>query len=316
MLQSVPQQVASLPGASRGVGMHPRTRFAFLLAAPALLVVAAVYLYPAVLTLVFSVAEVDLATFAVDRYVGFQHYWMVLSEPTLRAVAGRTVYFGGLVSLLTLVLGFAIALLLSRPFVGRGLLRVVVLLPWAVPPVVSGVLWGQIYAAEYGFLNGFLRVLGGEGRTIWLGEPTQALHALIVAEAWRALPLSALFLLAGLQTLPDGIYEAAAIDGASVWRRFRDMTLPLMMPIVLPVLIFQFVSATKAFDVIYVLTRGGPGNGTTTLNYLVYQQAFERLEFGPAAATAYTLTILTLLVIGIFAFLRWRIGVRSGEVSR
>ena len=314
MLQTAPQ-VASLPATSRRVGMHPRTRFALLLATPALLVVAAVYLYPALLTLVFSVGEVDLATFAVDRFVGFQHYQMVLRDPTLQAVAGRSVYFGGLVALLTLVLGFAIALLLSRPFIGRGLLRVVVLLPWAVPPVVSGVLWGQIYAAEYGFLNGFLRTLGGGGRTIWLGEPTLALHALIVAEAWRALPLSALFLLAGLQTLPDGIYEAAAIDGAGVWRRFRDMTLPLMMPIALPVLIFQFVAASKAFDVIYVLTRGGPGNGTTTLNYLVYQQAFERLEFGPASATAYTLTILTLLIIGVFAFLRWRIGVRSGEVS-
>jgi multiple sugar transport system permease protein len=298
--------------APRRIGLHPRTRLALVLVAPALVVVAAVFLYPALLTLVFSVSEVDLATFGVDRFVGTAHYERLLSDPALRAVAVRTLYFGGFVALLTLVLGFAIALLLSRPFLGRGVLRVMVLLPWAVPPVVSGVLWGQIYAAEYGFLNGFIRALGGEGRTIWLGEPGQALHALIVAEAWRALPLSALFLLAGLQTLPDGIYEAAAIDGAGVWRRFRDLTLPLMAPIALPVLIFQFVSATKAFDVIYVLTRGGPGNSTTTLNYLVYQQAFERLEFGQASATAYFLTLLTLAVIAVFAFLRWRVGVRAG----
>jgi multiple sugar transport system permease protein len=296
----------------RQVGLHPRTRLALVLVAPALVVVAAVFLYPALLTLLFSVSQVDLATFGVDRFVGTAHYERLLNDPTLRAVAVRTLYFGGFVALLTLVLGFAIALLLSRPFFGRGALRVVVLLPWAVPPVVSGVLWGQIYAAEYGFLNGFIRALSGEGRTIWLGEPGQALHALIVAEAWRALPLSALFLLAGLQTLPDGIYEAAAIDGAGVWRRFRDLTLPLMAPIALPVLIFQFVSATKAFDVIYVLTRGGPGNSTTTLNYLVYQQAFERLEFGQASATAYFLTLLTLAVIAVFAFLRWRVGVRAG----
>jgi ABC-type sugar transport system permease subunit len=285
---------------------------ALVLVAPALLVVAAVFLYPAVLTLVFSVAEVDLATFGVDHFVGAAHYERLLRDPTLRAVAVRTLYFGGLVALLTLVLGFAIALLLSRPFAGRGLLRVVVLLPWAVPPVVSGVLWGQIYAAECPDQAVEKAVFGGEGRTIWLGEPGQALHALIVAEAWRALPLSALFLLAGLQTLPDGIYEAAAIDGAGVWRRFRDLTLPMMAPIALPVLIFQFVSATKAFDVIYVLTRGGPGNSTTTLNYLVYQQAFERLEFGQASATAYGLTLLTLAVIAVFAFLRWRVGVRAG----
>lgn len=309
-------QASPFPAASRRLWVHPQTRLALLLVAPALAVVAAVYVYPAILTLLFSLAEVDVATFAVDRYVWLEHYRAVLSDPTLRAIALRTVYFGGATAVLSLLLGFAIALLLSRRFVGRGALRVVVLLPWAVPPVVSGVLWGQIYAAEYGFLNGFLRALGGEGRTIWLGEATQALHALIVAEVWRALPLSALFLLAGLQTLPEATYEAAAIDGAGVWRRFRDITLPLMMPIALPVLIFQFVSATKAFDVIYVLTRGGPGNGTTTLNYLVYQQAFERLEFGPAAATAYSLTLLTLLVIGLFGFLRWRIAVRGGEVLR
>jgi ABC-type sugar transport system permease subunit len=294
------------------MNIHPQTRLAALLVAPALFVIAGVFLYPALLTLVFSVAEVDLATFGVDRFVGAAHYQDLLSDPALRAVALRTLYFGGLVAGLCLVLGFAIALLLSQPFRGRGALRVVVLLPWAVPPVVSGVLWGQIYAAESGFLNGFIRAFGGEGRTIWLGEPGQALHALIVAEAWRALPLAALFLLAGLQTLPDSIYEAAAIDGAGVWRRFRDLTLPLMAPIALPVLIFQFVSATKTFDVIYVLTRGGPGNSTTTLNYLVYQQAFERLEFGPAAATAYALTLLTLAVIGVFTFVRWRIAVRSG----
>lgn len=233
----------------------------------------------------------------------------------MRSVALRTIYFGGLTALLTVVLGFPIALLLNRKFVGRGLLRVVVLLPWAVPPVVSGVLWGQIYAAEYGFLNGLIRTFGGAGRTIWLGDATRALHALIVAEVWRALPLATLFLLAGLQTLPDSAYEAAEIDGAGVLQRFRDITLPLMMPVALPVLIFQFVWAVKAFDVIYVLTRGGPGNGTTTLNYLVYQQAFEQLEFGPAAATAYSLTILTVLILGVLGFLRWRIAVRSGEVT-
>ena len=313
MLESA-QRAASRPLASHRRRVRPQTRLALLFVAPALIVVAAVFVYPALLTLQFSLAEVDVVTFSVDRYVWFEHYRAVVSDATMRAVALRTLYFGGLTAALTVLLGFPIALLLSRRFVGRSVLRVVVLLPWAVPPVVSGVLWGQIYAAEYGFLNGVLRAIGGSGDTIWLGEATRALHALVAAEVWRALPLSALFLLAGLQSLPGSAYEAAAIDGAGVWRRFRDITVPLMMPVALPILVFQFVTATKAFDVIYVLTRGGPGNDTTTLNYLVYQQAFERLEFGQASATAYTLMLITLLVIGVFGFFRWRVGVRSGEM--
>jgi len=311
---NIEQRAAPLPAVRRR-RIPDQTRLALLFIAPALIVVAGVYLYPAFLTLRFSVADVDIISFSADKYVGLEHYRKIVSEPTMRSVALRTIYFGGLTALLTVVLGFPIALLLNRKFVGRGLLRVVVLLPWAVPPVVSGVLWGQIYAAEYGFLNGLIRTFGGAGRTIWLGDATRALHALIVAEVWRALPLATLFLLAGLQTLPDSAYEAAEIDGAGVLQRFRDITLPLMMPVALPVLIFQFVWAVKAFDVIYVLTRGGPGNGTTTLNYLVYQQAFEQLEFGPAAATAYSLTILTVLILGVLGFLRWRIAVRSGEVT-
>jgi multiple sugar transport system permease protein len=169
-----------------------------------------------------------------------------------------------------------------------------------------------MYNAEFGFVNGFIRMLGGEGRTIWLGESTRALHAIIVAEVWRGLPLTTLFLLAGLQTLPDQVYEAAETDGAGLWRAFRDMTVPLMLPVLLPVMLFQFVWALKAFDIIFVLTRGGPGNDTMTLNYLVYQQAFQQFNFGQASATAYALTLITIASIALVSLLRWRTVATSG----
>ena len=199
--------------------------------------------------------------------------------------------------LVTVVLSFAIAVLLNKTFLGRGLVRVTVLLPWAVPPVASGVLWVQMFHAEFGFLNGLIRAFGGEGDIIWLGGQTIALHSVLIAEVWRWIPFATIFLLAGLQIVPRSVKEAAAIDGAGSWRTLRHITLPLMLPVVIPVVIFRFVWAMKVFDTIFVLTRGGPSRATTTLNFLVYRQGFEQFDFGSAAATAYLLSALTVLAI-------------------
>jgi multiple sugar transport system permease protein len=278
--------------------------------APALVLVGGVYAYPAITTFAFSVGDLDLASFRVVRSVGLAHYLAALADQAFHATTVRTIYFACAVVLLTVVAAFPIAVLLNQRFWGRGLVRVVVLLPWAVPPVVSGVLWGQMFHAQSGFINGLIRALGGTGDIIWLGDATLALHAIIVAEVWRAIPFATLFLLAGLQTLPVSAFEAAQIDGASPWARFRYLTLPLMWPIILPVMIVQFVWAMKAFDIIFVLTRGGPRLGTTTLNYLVYQEAFQNLRFGAAAATAYILSLVTLLVIAALGYLRWRASLR------
>jgi len=127
--------------------------------------------------------------------------------------------------------------------------------------------------------------------------------------------LATLFLLAALQTLPDSVYEAAAIDGANPWQSFRHITVPLILPVLVPVITFQFIWAMKIFDIIFVLTRGGPAMSTTTLNYLVYQQAFQFFRFDQAAATAYVLTLLTLLVIMLLGYLHWRRSLRAGEVQ-
>ena len=276
------------------------------LVAPVVLVVGGVYLYPAVTTLVFSVTRVDVATFSIRDFAGFRHYVNAITGEVFQAVALRTLYFGLMMVLATVVIAFLIALLLNRAFRGRTLLRTVVLLPWALPPVVSGVLWVQMFQAEFGFLNGLIRVFGGAGDIIWLGSSTLALHAVLVAEVWRWVPFATLFLLAGLQTIPSTVKEAAAIDGAGSWRLFRYVTLPLMWPVIVPVMIFMFVWAMKVFDTIFVLTQGGPAGATTTLNYLVFVQGFEQFRFGPASATAYILATITVVTIAILGYMHRR----------
>ncbi|MCY3539744.1 MAG: sugar ABC transporter permease [Acidimicrobiia bacterium] len=273
-------------------------RAAIAMVAPAVLIVAGVYLYPAVATVAYSLSDIDLSPrFRIVRLVWFANFVNQLQSAAFWEATRITLYFGLMLCLLTVALSFAIASLLNQTFLGRGLLRVVVLLPWAVPPVASGVLWVQMFHAEFGFLNGLLRALGAEGEVIWLGGQTIALHSVLIAEVWRWIPFATIFLLAGLQVVPRTVKEAAAIDGAGSWRTFTNVTLPLMMPVVIPVVIFLFVWAMKVFDTIYVLTRGGPSRSTTTLNYLVYRQGFEQFDFGSAAATAYLLSALTVMAI-------------------
>lgn len=282
---------------------------------PAVLLVAGVYLYPAVTTIVLSLAEFDLVTLSIRRFVGLENFTRLFQSPNFLAIVYRTLYFGMLVVALATVLAFLIALLLNERFYGRIALRVAVLLPWAIPPVVAGVLFGQLFHAEIGFVNAILFRLGLiDQYQVWLSNPTVALHVIILLEVWRALPFMILFFLAGLQSLPSDVFEAAEIDGASLGQRVRHVLIPLVAPIAIPLMIVQFVWAMKAFDSIFVLTRGGPGRATTTLNYYVYQEGFQHFELGPASAAAYVLLALTLSIVGLLALLRWYLG-RKGIIN-
>ena len=275
--------------------------------APAVLLVAGVYAYPAISTVLYSMASIDLSPrFRISGFVGLRNFGRQLTNSAFWEATGITVYFGLMLCVVTVILAFLIALLLNRTFLGRGLVRVTVLLPWAVPPVASGVLWVQMFHAEFGFMNGLIRMFGGEGDVIWLGGQVIALHAVLIAEVWRWIPFATIFLLAGLQVVPRTVLEAAAIDGAGSWKAFRHVTLPLMLPVVVPVVIFLFVWAMKVFDTIFVLTRGGPSRATTTLNFLVYRQGFEQFDFGSAAATAYLLSALTILAIAGLGWMLFR----------
>lgn len=281
-------------------------RYGYLLILPALLIVGGLYIYPSLLTIFFSFSNVDKRSFAITEFVGIDHYINLLTNFSFWELIGRTLYFAGMIVILTLVISFFIALLLNQRFWGRSIIRVTVLLPWAVPPVVAGVMWGQIFHAEAGTLNALLRQWGLiNNNIIWLGDDILALHVIILAEVWRAIPLITLFILAGLQNISPSLYEAAAVDGASRWEQFKHILFPLMVPILIPLFLLQFSFAMKSFDTIFVLTRGT--QGTSTLNYFVYKETFEYLDFGVGSASAYILFALTLLVVFVIFLLQRRL---------
>lgn len=293
--------VAAAPAQARpGLRAREERRLAVLFLLPAVVLVAGTYVYPAVLTLVFSLGRVDLTTFSLERFVGLGNYLHALGDPRYQSALWRTLYVAGVAVAAGIPLAFLLAALLNQPFWGRGLLRVFVLVPWAVPPVVTGIIWGQLFHADFGLVNAILSRLGVIDRyVVWLGDPRLALHVIITVLIWQGLPLSVLVLLSGLQTIPRELHEAAAIDGANDRQQFAWITLPMMVPFLIPVIVLRLIFALKAFDPIFVLTRGGPGQATTTLNFFVYLEAFEFLNIGYAAAIAYLLLLVTVSVIAL-----------------
>lgn len=194
-----------------------------------------------------------------------------------------------------MVIGLCFSLVLNRSFKGRGLVRALILVPWALPHIVTGITWKWIFNANYGVLNGILYSLGLiESYKAWLGSADTALYMIVVPKVWKEIPFVALILLAGLQTIPRRLYESARVDGANPWQSFLHVTLPLLKPQILVVLVLETVWAIRVFDVVYAMTRGGPANASMVLNYLTYKETFEYLHFGYGAALAWIMLIITL----------------------
>ena len=287
---------------------------AFSLILPSLILVFITYLYPAIFTFIISFAEYDIVRLKIKKFIQFKNFEFLINNSLFTSAVLRTIYFGLLICLFTSIFSFLIALLLNEKFIGKAFLRVMIVLPWAVPSVVSGVLWGQMFHADTGFLNALFYQLGLISTyKIWLADPLIALHIIAIAEIWKAIPFMTLFFLSGLQSLPSEAFEAAAVDGANVFQRFFYILFPLMLPIVIPLFLIQFVLAMKSFDTIFVLTRGGPGGGTTTLNYFIYQEAFETFNLGRASAAAYVLLIITLAVVLIPSISRYVVKIFWGN---
>jgi multiple sugar transport system permease protein len=292
-----------------GIG-YDRPGFAWLLNTPSLLAIFVLAAYPIAYSAWISLHKYNLKRPRVFDFVGLSNYASILQSREFWSALWITVEFTVLVVGLVAVLGILIALLLDQRFPGRGLVRTLVLLPWAIPPVVNGLMWQWIYDAKIGALNGLLVSLGvlDEYRG-WMSDSTSALLALVFADVWNALPLAVILLLAALQRIPAELYEAARIDGAGHFQLFRYVTLPWLAQTLLVVLILQTLSAIRAFDIIYVLTAGGPGTATTTLTWKTYLVTFDSLDFGHGNAYAWLVSLITLA----FALAYFRVLYRRGD---
>jgi multiple sugar transport system permease protein len=297
-----------------GALIIPRRRvwepsFAFLLNAPALLAILLLVAYPIAYSFWLSLHRYNLKRPNVFTFVGLGNYVEILNSAEFWPALRITLLFTALAVTLVVVIGVIIALLLNERFPGRGLVRTLVLVPWAIPPVVNGLMWQWLYDAKVGVLNGLLVSL----RVIpeyrgWLSHPTDALLALVTAHVWNALPLAVILLLAALQTIPGDLYDAGRVDGAGPWHLFGHVTLPWLSQPLVVVMILQTMLAIRIFDIIYVLTAGGPGTSTTTLTWQTYLTTFDSLDFGLGNAYAYTVSLITLGLALVYFKLLYRRG--------
>lgn len=283
-------------------------RFAFLLSLPTLIGVLLVVGYPWLYSLWMSLHDVDMAL-GNWTFVGLQNYLRVFKDPIFIQSLIRTAYFAATTVIVGMILGLGMALVLNESFRGRPIMRSVLLVPWATSSVVVGILWAWIYDGQYGVLNAALFQLGLIRDYIpWLRDGFTALNLVALAWIWHQAPLAGLLLLAGLQAIPPNLYSAAKIDGASAWYRFWHITLPWLRPMLLNALILATINSIMAFDVIYVITSGGPGSATTVLSWYGYVTTFTYSRFGEGTAILYILSLLALLLAAVYIWLLYRGG--------
>jgi multiple sugar transport system permease protein len=247
--------------------------------APAALTLAGLALYPGLWVLWLSLQQ-RVPIFGIARFVGLDHYAFLAGDPRFWNAARVTLVFTGASVALELVLGLAVALALQRQRVGRRLALSLLLLAWALPSVVTAKLFEWLYHPSAGLVN---VLLGGRAFN-WLGDPALALPGLILADVWRTMPFVALLCYARLLTIPPEVYEAARVDGAGRLATLVSVTLPLLRSILLVALLFRTLDALRAFDLMYVLTGGGPANTTETLTVYAYRSLFQTLQLGFGAA--------------------------------
>jgi len=197
--------------------------------------------------------------------------------------------------------GLAVALLLNARFKFRGIIRGLMIIPWAVPGVVNGLLWQWIYNSNYGALNGLLIQFGIIKQGIaWLADPRLAMNMLILADIWTVIPFICLMYLAALQSIPEELYEAGIVDGTTKWQAFTNITLPMLKSMTLVLLVLRTIAVFKVFDIIYTLTKGGPASSTSVVGYYVYEQGFRFTKFGVSAAASYILTFIILALVIVY----------------
>lgn len=277
-------------------------RLGWLLIAPALTVIAGIALFPLGWTVWESLHIHDLRMPWRGRpFIGIENYLAIAADRRFWVSMGHTAFFTVISIALELLLGLFLALAMNRAFRGRGLVRAAVLVPWAIPTVVAALLWRFLFDAEAGIANAVLLGTGViDEPIVWFIRAATAWVPVILADAWKTTPFVALLLLAGLQGIDETLYEAAAVDGAGPWWRLRYVTLPLLKPAILVVLIFRTLDAFRVFDLIYVLTGGGPGTATEPIALYTFTALLQNLQFGYGSALSVIVFLVTFGIALLF----------------
>ena len=287
-------------------------RTALLFVAPALLALALVLVYPILSSIWLSLTDATLSAGDLQtKFVGLENYAALLTDKTARGAALNTLYFAVVEVIAVVTLGLVMALLLNHPFGRSPILRVLLILPWAIAPVANAVLWKWILHANYGILNAILLGLGLISRNItWLGDPVLALNMMLLVDIWKSTPFIAILLLAALQGIPKQLYRAAIVDGANTWQQFRFVTLPQLRTAIAIAVVLQTIWSLRIFDLIFVLTKGGPFDSTVVMNFLAYRETFNFLKFGYGAAIA---NVIFLISLGLAVIYLRLLRLRSAE---
>ncbi|MGE0074467.1 MAG: carbohydrate ABC transporter permease [Sphaerochaetaceae bacterium] len=269
-----------------------------MLTVPMVLIMGTVIGWPLVRTLALAFTDAQLMGIGPTSFVGLTNFKQAVTDAGFLTSLKISATFAIVVVTSEMVLGTAVALLVNEPFRGRNTLRALLILPWAIPTVVNAIMWRLIYNPEYGALNSLLTQLGLIDSYIsWLGSADKALAAIMFADIWKNFSLVALIALASLQTLPSSQVEAAKIDGATAIQRFGYITLPHIIPSLQVALVLRIIEAVKVFDIIYIMTKGGPANKTRSGSIFVYQEAFTNSRMGSGAAFAVIMVALIMILI-------------------
>jgi multiple sugar transport system permease protein len=283
--------------------MKSSHRLALLFIVPSLVFVSVFTLYPIVESFRLSFYRMILTLpWLGQKMVGWENYLDLWTDPVAWQALRTTIIFVGVTVPSELLLGLGMALVMNEAFRGRGVLRAIVLVPWAIPTVVSSQMWRFIYNDRYGLFNFVL--FGGDTARYFapLADPRFAMLAIMAAEIWKTAPFAALIILAGLQTISDEVYEAASIDGATSWQKFRHVTLPLLWPALLLALLFRTIDALRVFDLVFVMTQGGPADATNVLQFYGYKKTFAEGMIGYGSTIAVTVFMISLILA--LAYLR------------
>jgi multiple sugar transport system permease protein len=273
---------------------HRKMLIGVVFVLPTLVVLVVMMAFPVFRTFVFSVSKIELPGFRVS-FSGFDNFVRAFTKPDVALIVRNTVIWTVFSTLLRLLLGLGCALIMNANVKGIGVLRIIALLPWTVPLIVSSNTWRWMLQSDYGVINGMLKSMGLQQFALnWLASSQTALPALLTASTWVGYPFSMMMLLSAMQGLSKELYEAARIDGASPWQLFRYITLPGIKPVLFVLGALELISAINSFDMIFIMTGGGPGGATEILGLFVYRLAFNNFDFGGASAVSVALIMLSL----------------------